>query len=274
MTRALDGYVATAVIVAVYVLTLYGGRASTLKSDRDSTEVIARRFLTTTTSSIVSVALAIWAIARGEGGVDVAFIDAFDRERWGSMRRALGLSPRMGAWRACAYGLVVALTLLAGEWTSSTARCGRYRELTSSGRTMWMNVRDFAHAPLMEELVFRACATATMRASGASALAASAWSTALFALAHAHHFFAMRARGASFALALRSTRNQLAYTSAFGALASRVFVRTESLVAATTCHAACNLIGPPTIPPLGERRRRTIITALGVIGALCVLVRF
>ena len=92
-----------------------------------------------------------------------------------------------------------------------------------------MMMRDYVCAPLCEEFCFRACVLATVRGAGASAASAASASALVFAGAHARHYVGMRARGASTSRAFRACRAQMTFTAVFGAMACRVFSRTESL---------------------------------------------
>lgn len=260
--RPLGGACACALVVVAYV-----GALRLARGDRDAKDVIIRRFASTSVSACVAFAVACVAVAsdeRAHGG----WRDALARE--------LGLAPTRGHARACAVGVGIAMSALAGEWTSGTRRRRRIAELRSRG-SFWTRTRDFVHAPLVEEFVFRACAWATMRGSGASASAAGAWSTTLFAAAHAHHYFGMRARGASARAALEATVAQLTFTAVFGAMAVGVFARTRSLAGGVACHAACNVIGAPAL--LGDRgesfRARVThvcVNMTGVVLAVAILI--
>lgn len=233
---AARGACACACVVGVYVRALY-----VAKGDRDAPEVIIRRCASTSVSACVAFAVACVATAAADGA----------RGTWMmTLRSELGLAPADGHARACAVGLGTAACALAGEWTAGTRRRRRMVELRS-GWNYWTAMRDFVHAPVVEEFVFRACAWATMRGSGASARATGAWSTALFAAAHAHHYFGMRARGVSAKAAFRATAAQLTFTAAFGAMAMGLFARTRSLAGVVAMHAACNVIGAPAL--LGDR---------------------
>ena len=180
--RALVGACACACVVGAYVSSLRVARG-----DRDDPRVIARRMLATGASACVACVVAC-VVARASAGAG----GAWRTYAW----RELGLAPAKGHARACGVGVGTATCALAGEWTRGTRRRRRLAELRGV-RNAWTVARDFVHAPLVEEFVFRACAWTTMRGSGASARAAGGWSTALFAAAHAHHYFGARARGIS-----------------------------------------------------------------------------
>jgi membrane protease YdiL (CAAX protease family) len=59
----------------------------------------------------------------------------------------------------------------------------------------------------------------------------------------------------------------MTFTAVFGAMACRVFSRTESLAAATACHSACNLIGAPSAASFRDARG----IAAHVLGVVCAM---
>ena len=246
---------ASVVIGACYVACLFAVTRPT--DDRNDSRVIKKRCV----ASAVSCACA-YVVARVVGGTSV---DA----------RALGLRPPMGTARACARGVVVACAASGGEATrrvrerdARETRERREREVGGAReRRGLMMMRDYVCAPLCEEFCFRACVLATVRGAGASAASASAASALVFAGAHAHHYVGMRARGASTSRAFRACRAQMTFTAVFGAMACRVFSRTESLAAATACHSACNLIGAPSAASFRDARG----VAAHVLGVVCAM---
>jgi prenyl protein peptidase len=250
--RALGVACACALALA-YVAALFATTA--IDDDRDDARVMKRRF-----ASLSVVCALAWAPAR------VASDETMTLDAW---RRTLGLAPPVGEARAVAYGMSVALAATLGE-TAARAREGR-RDGRRTRRTTLAAFRDYAHAPLCEEWCFRACALATLMRSGASAASASALSSALFGAAHAHHYFGMRAKGADARTALRASATQFAFTFAFGLAACRVFLRRESLSAATACHCVCNYVGAPSARAFRDARA-VAASALGVSLALVLLV--
>ena len=64
---------------------------------------------------------------------------------------------------------------------------------------------------------------------------------------------------------------QFAFTFAFGLAACRVFLRRESLSAATACHCVCNYVGAPSARAFRDARA-VAASALGVSLALVLLV--
>ena len=71
----------------------------------------------------------------------------------------------------------------------------------------------------------------------------------VFGLAHAHHFYEFRVthRGVPASAALLRSLLQLGYTTAFGAYATFVYLRTGSLLAVFAAHVLCNCMGLPRV---------------------------
>ena len=247
------GVACACALALAYVAALFA--TTDARDDRDAPRVMKRRF-----ASLSVVCALAWAPALA------ASDDAMSLDAW---RRTLGLAPPEGQARAVAHGMSVALAATLGE-TAARARDGR-RDGRRTTRTTLMAIRDYAHAPLCEEWCFRACALATLMRSGASAASASALSSALFAAAHAHHYFGARAGGADARTALRASATQFAFTFAFGLAACRVFLRRESLFAATACHCACNYVGAPSARAFRDARA-VAASAFGACLALVLLV--
>ncbi len=114
---------------------------------------------------------------------------------------------------------------------------------------IWLPIRDYAMAPLLEELVFRRhslllwrCLPLPARITGPAAL---------FSLAHLHH-----ARRGQLAACVA----QLAYTFVFGTYAATLYSLSKSLAPAIAAHIFCNLLGLPNIPAiLGHKRKNVIL---------------
>lgn len=113
---------------------------------------------------------------------------------------------------------------------------------------IWLPIRDYVMAPLLEELVFRRhslllwrCLPLAARITGPAAL---------FSLAHLHH--ARRGQ-------LVACMAQLAYTFVFGTYAATLYSLSNSLAPAVTAHIFCNLLGLPDIPAILSHKRKNLI---------------
>jgi len=239
---------------------------------RDNVETMRRRFAAlTVTCAVAWIPTALLMSTSAVGDADAGATRL-------TLTWALGLDAnRVSDVRACATGALIGIALTLGALVDgATTPNGRLREnlrRIAKPRTRaeaMMNWRDFAHAPACEEFCFRACASSALRVAGASP-AEQVWLTAaLFALAHAHHYFERRLDGASISRAIAACGIQFAFTAPFGALACVLFRRTQSIVSVILCHVVCNLIGPPA--RFNARSSRdSIVTALHFLGPAFVL---
>ena len=147
----------------------------------------------------------------------------------------------------------------------------RARVACDSGLWGWKTPKSLYYLPVLDDIfAARAAADAAARSARmllVDAARESAAAALVFAGAHAHHYVGMRARGASTSRAFRACRAQMTFTAVFGAMACRVFSRTESLAAATACHSACNLIGAPSAASFRDARG----VAAHVLGVVCAM---
>lgn len=245
---------------------------------RDNVETMRRRFVALTVTCAVAWIPTAWLMLAFDVGGDEVGTGTTSGSL--TLRRALGLDAnRVLDARACATGALVGIALTLGALVDGAmSPNGRLREnlrRIAKPRTRaeaMMNWRDFAHAPACEEFCFRACASSALRVAGASPVEQVALTAALFALAHAHHYFERRLDGASISRAISACVVQFAYTAPFGALACVLFRRTQSLVSVILCHVVCNLIGPPARFTIhGGSFHDVVVTALHFIGPAFVL---
>lgn len=243
---------------------------------RDNVETMRRRFVALTVTCAVAWIPTAWLMFAFDVGGDDAGTGTSGPL---TLRRALGLdATRVLDARACALGALVGIALTLGALVDgATSPNGRLKEnlrRIAKPRTRaeaMMNWRDFAHAPACEEFCFRACASSALRVAGASPIEQVALTAALFALAHAHHYFERRLDGASISRATTACIVQFAFTAPFGALACVLFRRTQSLVSVILCHVVCNLIGPPARFTMNGSFHDVFVTALHFIGPAFVL---
>lgn len=247
---------------------------------RDNVETMRRRFVALTVTCAVAWIPTAWLMfAFDVGGDDDDVVVGAGTSGPLTLRRALGLDANhvLDA-RACALGALVGIALTLGALVDgATSPNGRLKEnlrRIAKPRTRaeaMMNWRDFAHAPACEEFCFRACASSALRVAGASPIEQVALTAALFALAHAHHYFERRLDGASISRAMSACVVQFAFTAPFGALACVLFRRTQSLVSVILCHVVCNIIGPPARFTTHGSFHDVVVTALHFIGPAFVL---
>jgi len=127
-------------------------------------------------------------------------------------------------------------------------------------------LRNYAFAPLAEEIVFRGVMWAWLSQGGVAPLQAIAWGPSLFAVgvyassapctcstkpaffaAHLHHMLESIRGGRSFGQAALTAAVQLAYTWVFGSIAWVMLLQSGSILACTAAHVLCNCFGLPDV---------------------------
>ncbi len=112
----------------------------------------------------------------------------------------------------------------------------------------WEAVRNFAVAPLAEEIIFRLCIIPPFVYSGTIGTAGICWITPLFfGMAHMHHAVMKLKLGEPWKRVMFGTVFQMTYTSLFGAYASYCFVKHGSLTGIMLVHSFCNFMGLPNM---------------------------
>jgi prenyl protein peptidase len=148
-----------------------------------------------------------------------------------------------------------------------------------------MNIRNLIIAPIVEEIIFRACLLPPLLASSHSSSSSSSssdddaiirrgltptkacWIAPLFfGVAHLHHFYEKYRQQQTTSIS-NNTRHeerkhdlilvrqllielataQWTYTTLFGAYVSHVFIRTGSIMSVIVAHVICNYMGLPDI---------------------------
>jgi len=124
----------------------------------------------------------------------------------------------------------------------------------------WIILRNLCIAPLVEEVIFRACLLPPLLASISKnnnrlTPTQASWIAPLFfGIAHLHHFYEKyrqipskeRSNKVIGQLVL-VVAVQWTYTTLFGAYVSHIFVRTASLFGVTLAHIICNYMGLPNV---------------------------
>ena len=118
----------------------------------------------------------------------------------------------------------------------------------------WITLRNLGIAPLVEEVIFRACVLPPLLASSLSPTKASWTAPLFFGVAHLHHFYEkyrhippIERTNKIICHLLLVVAVQWTYTTLFGAYESHVFVRTGSLSGVVLAHMLCNYMGLPDI---------------------------
>jgi prenyl protein peptidase len=121
------------------------------------------------------------------------------------------------------------------------------------GSGPWAGIRNILVAPLVEEVIFRACTITPYLhtiayTSGQVSMTTVCWMTPLFfGLAHVHHAFQMMRSQENPKRILIQTAFQLLYTTLFGAYASLWYIQTRSIGVVILLHSFCNYMGLPTM---------------------------
>lgn len=224
-----EAVLTSGVISGIFVGSLY---LKWNRGDRDDPQIVRSRLLTLT---FVTVVFELYVRNR----VPIA-----------DMPRAL--NPFLGSFAGVFltsllyFGHLVALTELdAREYVESWTR-----------EPIWLPVRDYVLAPVLEELVFRRhsillwnCLPVRYRIFGPAAL---------FSLAHVHH----AKKGE-----MMSTVAQLAYTFVFGSYAATLYCLSNSIFPAISAHIFCNLLGLPDFHNIMNHKRKNLIL-YSYLGAL------
>lgn len=129
-----------------------------------------------------------------------------------------------------------------GEWKDWIC----FRNLRTSVST-WIGWRNYIVGPITEEVLFRSASIPLVVSSQTSMARLILQTPLIFGLAHLHHFyeFCTTHPHAPMTAALVHSLLQFSYTTAFGAYATFIYVRTGSLYSVIMVHVLCNWIGLP-----------------------------
>jgi prenyl protein peptidase len=124
-------------------------------------------------------------------------------------------------------------------------------------------LRDLLIAPVIEELVFRACIMQVLLSGGWQPVRAALVAPVFFGIAHVHHVCqAIVFEGRSFGQAAASQAFSMLYTTVFGALAGLLYLSTGTLASACALHAGCNWFGMPRLTAEAKRRGMQVPVAV------------
>lgn len=150
--------------------------------------------------------------------------------------------------------------------------------------------RDIVFAPLIEEIIYRACICSILLCARQSLAFVVFVSPLFFGVSHVHHIIEgkhpLQVRIASLRLTSPHLRLppprhhvvvQFCYTYLFGTLSSLFFVRTGSLLACCLTHALCNFFGfPDFVEDFTSRHKKLVVPAyfVGVVAFVFAVVAF
>ncbi|KAL5251221.1 hypothetical protein ACHWQZ_G016805 [Mnemiopsis leidyi] len=131
-------------------------------------------------------------------------------------------------------------------------------------------IRNLVVAPVAEEIVFRGClAPLLFKPLGWTATVLIL--PLFFGVAHIHHGLELYRRGNPFLEVLATVLIQTAFTSAFGAYSTLIFLTTGSVYGPIVCHAFCNSMGCPDLSSISQTRNPRFtwgVYFLGLVGFL------
>ncbi|EJU02489.1 Abi-domain-containing protein [Dacryopinax primogenitus] len=218
---------------AGYVAPLYLWRPAKVGpgKDRNHPDVIKSRLLAITFSSLIDCGIVYYIASRTIAG-NISSTLSLLGFQWPTNSRSFLLTPVIygGTLLSCAL----------------SRRFPQHESLRS-----WTGIRNYLVAPITEEIVFRSCCLAFAGLAGQS-LGYQVWVTPLyFGIAHLHHGWETYKQGGKSRRALQraitATLIQFTYTSLFGAFASFLTVRTQSILPALISHVFCNFMGLPSM---------------------------
>ncbi|KAI1002451.1 hypothetical protein K3495_g5751 [Podosphaera aphanis] len=124
----------------------------------------------------------------------------------------------------------------------------RLKGLNSTLRS-WTGWRNYVAGPITEEVLFRSASVPLLLISPISTTKIIWLTPIIFGLAHLHHFYEFRVThpDSPIIIALLRSILQFTYTTAFGAFATFVYLRTGCLLSVIVIHSFCNWMGLPRL---------------------------
>ncbi|EYB92378.1 hypothetical protein Y032_0195g1510 [Ancylostoma ceylanicum] len=227
-------------------------------TDRNDPRSIRKRFIAATVNNVLSVAITYVVLSqRG---------DPFPLRSMGF--RAEGIAA------ATILPAVLVTVLYTGQWMMmfldghlwSNFSLSEWR--ASFNRPTW--IRDAIMAPITEEIAFRCCC-ASLLSGCLSPLMTIIVCPLPFASSHFHHIGDDRRRGFSLSQAIARRTFQFAYTYAFGAYATYLFLTTGHALAPIVTHAMCNSLGLPMFTEIGAfaHKYQRVLLWTAYIAGMC-----
>lgn len=135
----------------------------------------------------------------------------------------------------------------------------RFSLLQHNTNNIYMSVRNYIMAPLLEEIFFRRQTLLLFNHNHQNHSSLLLFSALMFALAHAHH-----ARRLGFVV----LAFQLTYTFLFGIYAAALYVRTDSVWGPYGAHVICNVLELPDFAAIAAHPKCWTIS---IVYAACVI---
>ncbi|RKF55206.1 putative CAAX prenyl protease 2 [Erysiphe neolycopersici] len=230
------------IYMLIYVIPFYlfaSTRPSPTRS-RDAVPVMQARIRSVTVSSCICSALTFFLITYTKENISVletVHLMGYLPLGFSEILKSLLLTSILFAGPLFEKGFVD------GEWKDWICLKG----LRTSVST-WIGWRNYVVVgPITEEVLFRSASIPLMVSSQTPMTRMILQTPLIFGLAHLHHIYEFHITHphAPMTAALMQSLLQLSYTTAFGAYATFIYVRTGSLFSVIMVHALCNWIGLP-----------------------------
>ncbi|GBG33434.1 CAAX prenyl protease 2 [Hondaea fermentalgiana] len=238
-------------LATIFVGSLYLAPASVRHRGHDDEVQIKWRFRSTAITCILSpLALLFWKVSPEDGNYGSTGPSLF---HWIGVRTA-------GLVDATILPLSLVIVLFTGPLVDMylifrRARAtGQIEKFTfdqffpNCPENPVVQIRNLIAAPFAEELVFRCCMGALLKAANWRHAFIIGFAPLFFGVAHLHHCHGMIKEGMPVKRAIIISLVQMTYTTLFGALEMFFFLRTGHLISVFLIHSWCNLLG---LPPLG-----------------------
>lgn len=131
-------------------------------------------------------------------------------------------------------------------------------------------VRNYLIAPLSEEVVYRLAINQILHLYGYSVVTSSLLSSALFGVAHSHHYLFRHYTDSL--INRRILFLQLFYTFLFALFACVVYWRAQSVVSCILVHSFCNVLELPDFNMIMSNRRLSTFTVVTFLSGCLQLV--
>ncbi|CAN4121374.1 unnamed protein product [Withania somnifera] len=272
VSKSLAVIVCTAMAI-LYVVILYAPTLILRLHPPDSFQsYLIRRFICASISSVVSLIASSFILPIQWGNSHLSGVYGIRLDHiWQAVVFPLTLTSLMYAGTLI---LKLLLLLASGQEDRENGRSLSFDsiknavpEFIESISSMASNIsawRNYFVAPLIEELVFRACMIPLLLCGGFSTYTVVFLCPIFFSLAHLNHLLEYAQRSGSWLKAFMTIGFQVGYTVIIGTYASFLFVRTGHLTAPLVAHIFCNYLGLPVIMSL----RTGMITVASVAGLL------
>lgn len=243
-------------VPVIYVASLYVWR----KRVRDDPVTIRLRFVSVTVTTIISLLLVNAVLPDDTGRPFCSWVGACFSET--SLIDALLLPLSITA-----ILFLGPLVVFRDTYTWDELVQEMRNELTDL-----QSFRNYVVAPITEETIFRGVICALLSMSLSSKWAILLISSAVFSMAHMHHYFFQSLQGLA-NISLAAGLFQVVYTFLFGFYSGTFYLKTGSILTSIALHIFCNFLGFPDVDTLYSRSKYWNATIAGLVSwlVLCPL---